>query len=279
MKSIALLLSFSCLFLGNLRSQAVHFLEGGWEDLNSCARCEPCNDSMSDMKELSKSIQFFQNETLIDEWFLIKQEIVDCEKLTYRTLAKSGYNSRESVFDSKEDALLDIYWEVREKYPSAEEIRWMESPHEEIALFTIQHFLDPFPTPENTRPKVDTELTYKVVETMPVFRSEYCADLTDQKERKACGDQIMLEYIYKNIKYPAEARKDNIEGSVIIQFVVNTEGYLENISIIRDIGGGCGEEAARVVESMNDLAPGWEPGLQRGEKVKVQFNLPIRFRL
>ncbi len=89
------------------------------------------------------------------------------------------------------------------------------------------------------------------------------------------GIDKMMVYIYENIGYPKAAIDKNIEGMVVISFVVEKDGSLSNISIFRDIGGGCGPEAARIVKSM----PNWSPGILNGEKVRVSFNLPVRFKL
>lgn len=83
------------------------------------------------------------------------------------------------------------------------------------------------------------------------------------------------EYLGKNIKYPEVARENNIQGKVLIQFIINEDGTLSDLKIVRNIGGGCDEEALRVVAAM----PKWKPGKQNGKNVKVQFTLPIYFKL
>ena len=85
----------------------------------------------------------------------------------------------------------------------------------------------------------------------------------------------MYEYLYANIKYPQVAKENNITGRVYLTFVVEKDGSIANPKILRDIGGGCGNEALRVIKSM----PKWSPGKQRGKAVRVQFNLPVVFDL
>lgn len=80
--------------------------------------------------------------------------------------------------------------------------------------------------------------------------------------------------LQKNIRYPEMARKAGIEGRVIVQFIVNEEGKVENPRVIRGIGGGCDEEALRAVS--NAL---FKPGRQRGTPVRVQYSLPVIFKL
>jgi len=119
----------------------------------------------------------------------------------------------------------------------------------------------------------DTTDVYKVVEEMPRFTG--CEEEAAVEARKACADKKMLEFIYKNLSYPATAREQKIEGTVVVSFIVEKDGTVSNAEIKREIGGGCGEEALRVVQ----LMPRWIPGKQKGEVVRVQFNLPVRYKL
>ena len=98
-------------------------------------------------------------------------------------------------------------------------------------------------------------------------------------EKKQCADKKMLEFIYKNIKYPAIARENGVEGNVVITFVVERDGKVTDAQVLRDIGAQCGQEALRVVNLMNEQGIKWIPGKQRGRPVRVQFNLPVRFKL
>ena len=89
------------------------------------------------------------------------------------------------------------------------------------------------------------------------------------------GNDSLYAFIGRNIKYPEMAKKNKIEGRVFVTFVIEKDGQISSAKILRDIGGGCGEEAIRMVNSM----PKWKPGTQRGNPVRVQFNLPIMFQL
>ncbi len=106
---------------------------------------------------------------------------------------------------------------------------------------------------------VETEI-FTVVESMPEFPG---------------GAEQMMIFIAKNMKYPPMARESGIQGRVFVNFVVEPNGSVSNVKVLRGIGGGCDEEAIRVVESM----PKWTPGRQRGKAVRVSFNLPVRFTL
>ena len=89
------------------------------------------------------------------------------------------------------------------------------------------------------------------------------------------GMDSLLAFLQRNIVYPELARENGIEGKVYVTFVVETDGSISNVKVLRDIGGGCGQEAVRVVM----LMPKWKPGKQAGKAVRVQYNLPIYFVL
>src|SRR6187399_1177868 len=104
------------------------------------------------------------------------------------------------------------------------------------------------------------EEPFKFVEQMPTFPN---------------GETAMMKYLRDNIKYPNIARENNIEGRVIVQFVVSKDGDIKNAKVVRGIGGGCDQEALRVVNAM----PRWVPGKHNGRSVPVTFTLPILFEL
>lgn len=89
------------------------------------------------------------------------------------------------------------------------------------------------------------------------------------------GEEARIAFLQQNIKYPEEAKELGIQGKVFVTFVVEVDGSITAVQVLRGIGGGCDEEAVRVVKSM----PKWVPGKQRGVPVRVQFNLPIKFTL
>ncbi len=88
------------------------------------------------------------------------------------------------------------------------------------------------------------------------------------------GDKAMYEFLAKNLKYPQAAKDSNIQGTVYVQFVVEKDGSIVESKVLRDIGGGCGKEALRVVK----LMPKWMPRKQGGKRVRSEFTLPIVFQ-
>ena len=101
---------------------------------------------------------------------------------------------------------------------------------------------------------------FQIVEEMPAYPG---------------GDQKLMEFIAKGIKYPQIARETGIQGRVFVGFVIEPDGSVSNVKVLRGIGGGCDEEAMRVVKSM----PKWKPGKQRGKAVRVSYMLPVNFKL
>ncbi len=99
-----------------------------------------------------------------------------------------------------------------------------------------------------------------IVELMPGFKG---------------GEEKMYTWLAKNIKYPQLAKETGVTGVVIVSFIVEKNGSITDVHAIKKIGGGCDEEAVRVIKAM----PKWKPGKQKGKPVRVQFNLPIRFLL
>ena len=89
------------------------------------------------------------------------------------------------------------------------------------------------------------------------------------------GEAALLQFLATTIQYPVLARENNIQGTVAATFIVNKDGSVSDGFIIKDIGGGCGQEVLRVLSFM----PNWVPGEVDGLPVKVRFTLPVRFKL
>jgi periplasmic protein TonB len=116
---------------------------------------------------------------------------------------------------------------------------------------------------------IPIEIDEEVVEEAPIFT------VVESMPEFPGGFQELYNFLGNNIKYPVMAKESGIQGRVFVTFVVERDGSITDVRIIRGIGGGCDEEAIRVVESM----PKWQPGKQRGKPVRVQYNLPVRFTL
>ncbi|MCK9163967.1 MAG: energy transducer TonB [Bacteroidales bacterium] len=105
--------------------------------------------------------------------------------------------------------------------------------------------------------------------------SEKVFTVVDKEAVYPGGVEAMNNFLAQNILYPTFAKQKNVQGKVIISFIVERNGSISNIKIVKDIGEGCGEEGMRIVK----LMPKWKPAQQKGEPVRQQFVLPISFHL
>ncbi|MEL6656509.1 MAG: energy transducer TonB [Bacteroidota bacterium] len=133
------------------------------------------------------------------------------------------------------------------------------------------------PPPPPPPPPPPAEEIFVVVEQMPMFPG--CEDEKNAQKRKSCAQEHLLRYVYENLEYPTIALENGVEGTAIVQFVVQEDGTLDQIKMIRDPGAGIGTAAVALVEKMNTDEIRWIPGKQRGNAVPVRFNLPIRYKL
>lgn len=123
--------------------------------------------------------------------------------------------------------------------------------------------------------KAQEEFVPVEIEEEVVVEEEEIFQVVEEEPEFPGGMEALYKYLGESIKYPQLAKENNIEGKVYVTFVVEKDGSIANPRILRDIGGGCGNEAVRVVKAM----PKWKAGKQRGKNVRVQFNLPVSFKL
>jgi len=116
--------------------------------------------------------------------------------------------------------------------------------------------------PVTSKPEIEVpeEPKFIIVQEMPDFVG---------------GEEARINYLSKNVVYPRSARETGIQGIVYLTFVVEKNGEITDVRVLRGIGGGCDEEAVRVIKAM----PKWKPGKQRDKAVRVQLNLPMNFKL
>ena len=109
-------------------------------------------------------------------------------------------------------------------------------------------------------PKEEEHKVFDVVEQMPSFPG---------------GNAALMEYLSKNVKYPVVAQENGVQGRVVVSFVVERDGSITDVKVVRSVDPSLDREAARVVSSM----PKWIPGKQNGSTVRVKYNVPVSFRL
>ncbi|HEX6226632.1 MAG TPA: energy transducer TonB [Chryseolinea sp.] len=154
--------------------------------------------------------------------------------------------------------VTDKQIEEEEKMPTIEEIK-----ENDVGAETVEgtgEIIFEEPVEEVLKEESDEDVIFTVVEQQAEFDG---------------GFEAMAKFIGKNLKYPAQARRMGVEGSVFVSFVVDKEGNISDPQVIKGISADCDKEAIRVVKAM----PPWKPGKQNGKPVKSRFVLPIKFRL
>ncbi|QKZ11838.1 energy transducer TonB [Spirosoma sp. KUDC1026] len=111
------------------------------------------------------------------------------------------------------------------------------------------------------------------VEAAP--KEEQVFTVVEQQPEFNGGMAALGQYLSKNLRYPAAAQRANVAGRVFVSFVVNTDGSIQDVAVLKGLGFGTDEEAIRVIKAM----PKWRPGKQSGRPVRVKYNLPINFTL
>ena len=100
-------------------------------------------------------------------------------------------------------------------------------------------------------------------------------DTVEQMPEYPGGMQAMIEFLQANMKYPEDAAKQKVEGRVMVQFIVETDGSISDVHVAKQVFPSLDAEAIRVVQAM----PKWTPGKEKGKVVRVKYNLPIVFRM
>ena len=111
---------------------------------------------------------------------------------------------------------------------------------------------------------VEDEVEEDVIQVAPEVEAEYPG-----------GYGALMKFLSENIKYPQLAKEGGITGKVFITFVVEKDGSIGHVKVAREIGGGCGAEAVRVIKMM----PKWSPGRQNGRPVRTSYTVPVSFSL
>ena len=171
-----------------------------------------------------------------------------------------------------EEDMVDITKQEEQKPPQPQEV-----PKQTTQLEIVQDDVEV----EDIEINADVDQTEVIEDYVPVEVEEEevveqeIFQIVEEMPAYPGGEAKLMEYIAKNIKYPQIARETGIQGRVFVGFVVEPDGSVSNVKVLRGIGGGCDEEAMRVVKSM----PKWKPGKQRGKAVRVSYMLPVNFKL
>ncbi|MAZ36624.1 energy transducer TonB [Salibacteraceae bacterium] len=128
---------------------------------------------------------------------------------------------------------------------------------------------------EDTEMDEDTEIEIQEIEEEEEYVEPEIFTIVEENAEFPGGEAAMNKFLGENLKYPKMAQDAGIQGIVYVTFVVEPSGVITNIKILRGLGGGCDDAAVNAIKKM----PKWNAGKQRGKAVRVQFNLPVRFRL
>jgi protein TonB len=191
----------------------------------------------------------------------------------YKSYDDSGLKDLGAASDSFED-IIDV--PITQQPPPPPPPPPMEQP-------VIQEIPDEVKIEEKIDVNFDvdvkeTTVIKEVVITEAVVieeKADAIFDVVETQPNPPGGMSGWNKYLSDNLKYPTQARRMGVEGSVILVFVINTDGSIQDVEVLRGIGGGCDEEAVKIVKN----APKWEPGKQRGRAVRTRMRLPIKFKL
>lgn len=154
-------------------------------------------------------------------------------------------------------------------------------PHMKSSIFVLFAFF--CCTSSYAQVAVTDTTIYQVAETMPYPLMVSCDPGRHPgwsiDSVRSCAESQLLSILSNNIRYPVAASEANIQGTVVASFVVEVNGKLSNFSLLKDIGGGCGEEALRVLKAFDEAGLRWQPAQLNGKPVRMRQSLPLRFRL
>jgi protein TonB len=217
--------------------------------------------------DLTKSVGMFTNLGLA---VAVGLTLVAFE---YKSFDDSGLKNLAGITDNFEE-LLDV--PITQQPPPPPPPPPMEQP-----------IIEEIPDEVKIEEKIEVNFDVDVKETTVIKevviseavvveeKADAIFDVVETQPNPPGGMSGWNKYLSENLKYPTQARRMGVEGSVILVFVINTDGSIQDVEVLRGIGGGCDEEAIKIVKN----APKWEPGKQRGRPVRTRMRLPIRFKL
>jgi protein TonB len=214
--------------------------------------------------DLSKKTGLFLNIGFVVSLLLV---IVAFE---WRSYDKSDLMELGQVNDVIEEIVeVQITKQPPPPKPKIKQIEIIEVPDEEEIEEEIEVDLDIEITEETEIEEIVFEEPVEEEETEEIFQ------IVENPATFPGGIGAFYSYVQKNMKYPSQAQRMGMEGRVFVEFVVDRDGRLSNVKVLRGIGAGCDEEAMRVLKN----SPSWNPGKQRGRPVRQRMVLPITFKL
>ncbi len=184
---------------------------------------------------------------------------------------KVDFSTEEITFSFNEDV-------IRTTHPPKPKPKNLPEPKGDINIVEVEEL----PMLESKTDEIDIEKTleslggeFKIPDEKIDDNKVYNSELLEVKPQFNGGLEAFYKYIAEAIEYPSYEQRRNIEGRVILSFVIEKDGSLSKVEILKGVSDGINQEAVRVIEN----APKWEAGRQRGQAVRVSMNIPIYFQL
>ena len=164
------------------------------------------------------------------------------------------------------------------------EVRWLEQQLQlrrqlgkAVAVVGVSMGLAALTSCEShlTEMNADNSISSAMTQSVGNRISEWMGDIVEHHPSCPGGQQALLDFLRQNVNYPEQAKKDSIEGRVVVGFVIDTDGSITDPKIVRSVHPLLDAEALWVVK----LMPKWEPGYQNGIPVRVKYNIPVTFKL
>lgn len=189
----------------------------------------------------------------------------------YKSYGKREIELQQQIIDDTPEEIIPIT-EQKVKPPPP-------PPPKQVTVINIVE--DDVEIEDEIEIDAEIDMDTEVEEFIPIeleeeeIKEEEIFQIVEENPEFPGGQTALHKFLFENIKYPVIANESGIQGMVYVTFVVEKDGSITDVRVLRGIGGGCDEEAVRVVKTM----PKWKVGKQRGKPVRVQFNLPVRFVL
>jgi TonB family protein len=189
------------------------------------------------------------------------------ERILHFTLVVNGVRKRIQNAQEGPDYLMMLYNDINALL--GKKIVWNKKTFVEKVSF-----VPPLVGEEQIPPQMGMDEVVAIPDNAQKVNEETLTFVEEMPEFPG-GQSALVSFLSKNIQYPAMARENGIQGKVFCGFVVAQDGTVKDVKLVRGIGGGCDEEAIRVLRMM----PRWKPGKQQGKAVQVRYQLPINFKL
>lgn len=246
------------MFSFSINAKEVALLESDWMEATTCQSCGFCGDQATDVIQQEKELSFYCDELLLGSWKISKHLVQACDSTFY------SYSSPTvSYFSSPHLSLLlhHVYLDVRNTC-EGENLPYFLSVRSDLEDQTIKrHFMAYFVPRTVDLNQLPEETIYEpdALDTKPYVTT--CSDIVEEEARDACSTKELSYALYPTVNYPIAARELGIAGTVYIGIIVDKNGDIQNIELLRDVAGGCGEAAYNSAVAMTANQIKFVPGL------------------